>query len=78
MNTPGQWRASNPAELGKALASARQARGLTQQELANRMYIHRSYLARMEAGLSTEQVTRTLSVLRELGFELLVVERRDG
>ena len=78
MNTLGPWRASNPAELGKALAGARQARGLTQQELADRMYMHRSYLARMEAGLSTEQVTRTLSVLRELGFEFWVMERRDG
>ncbi len=78
MNTPGQWRASNPAELGKAIAAARRSRGLTQQELADRMLFDRTYLARMEAGLSTEQVTRTLSVFRELGFEVVVTERKVG
>ena len=37
--------------------------------------IHRSYLARMEAGLATEQVSRTLMLLREAGYELAIVPR---
>jgi ribosome-binding protein aMBF1 (putative translation factor) len=77
MDTSGtpEWRASNPTELGRALARARQSRGLNQETLAARLGIHRSYLARMEAGLSTEQFQRTFAVLREMGMELAIVER---
>jgi transcriptional regulator with XRE-family HTH domain len=65
-------------ELGRALARARRKRGLTQQQLAARLYMQRSYLARMEAGLATDQVKRTFAVLRELGFELAVTEQTGG
>jgi transcriptional regulator with XRE-family HTH domain len=72
-----EWRASNPAELGRALARARQTRGLNQETLAARLGVHRSYLARMETGLSTEQLQRTFAFLREMGMELAVVERES-
>lgn len=74
LGTP-EWRASNPAELGRALARVRQSRGLNQETLAARLGIHRSYLARMEAGLSTEQFQRTFAFLREMGMELAIVEK---
>ncbi len=77
MNTQGkpEWRASNPAELGRALARARHSRGLNQETLAARLGIHRSYVARMESGLSTEQLQRTFAILREMGMELAIVEK---
>jgi transcriptional regulator with XRE-family HTH domain len=71
---PG-WRVSNPAELGRALARLRRSRGLTQEQMAAETGVHRSYLARMEAGLSTEQVQRIFALLRESGYELAIVPR---
>jgi serine/threonine protein kinase len=73
MNTQCGRRVADPIQLGRVLAAARRERGLTQQQLADRMYLDRTYLARMENGLATEQVRRTLIALRELGFELRVV-----
>jgi transcriptional regulator with XRE-family HTH domain len=75
MSTSEVRRASNPAELGRALARVRESSGLSQEALAARLGLHRSYLARMETGLSTEQLQRTFAFLRALGFELAVVER---
>jgi transcriptional regulator with XRE-family HTH domain len=43
--------------------------------LAARLGIHRSYVARMESGLSTEQLQRTFAILREMGMELAIVEK---
>lgn len=68
----------NPAQLGRVLAGVRRERGLTQQQLADRVHVDRSYLARMESGLATEQISRTFAVLRELGFELRVVAKADA
>ena len=70
------WRASNPTELGRALGRLRRSRDLTQEQMASRVGVHRSYLAKMEAGLSTEQIQRTFALLREAGYELAVVPRQ--
>ena len=70
-------RTSNPSELGRALARARQAAGLTQEAMAAELGIHRSYLARMECGLATEQIKRMFGLLRFLDLELAIVERED-
>jgi transcriptional regulator with XRE-family HTH domain len=79
MSTPrDRWIAANPIQLGRVLAGARRESGLTQQQLADRVYVDRSYLARMESGLATEQVARTFAVLRELGLELRVVAKADA
>lgn len=69
------WRAATPGELGKALAGVRRSRGLNQTSLAEMLGVDRTYLARMEAGLSTRQLQRTFAALRVLGCELAVVER---
>ncbi len=70
-----EWRAANPSELGRALALARRSKGFKQEALAVRLGCQRTYLTRMEAGLSTAQIQRTFAFLRELGFELAVVQR---
>ena len=69
------WRASNGRELGRALARLRQQTGLTQEAMATRVGIERTYLARMETGLTTEQLQRGFAILREVGYELAIVAR---
>ncbi|MBK8077840.1 MAG: helix-turn-helix transcriptional regulator [Kineosporiaceae bacterium] len=64
-------RASSPGS-GLAVATARAARGLTQQELADSLSIDRTYLARLESGLSTVLLERSLRLLRRLGAEIIV------
>ena len=61
-----------PADLGLALAEARRARGLSQAELAEATGIERTYLARLEGGLSTLLLQRILRLLRRLGADLVV------
>jgi len=60
-------------DLGRALQEARQSAGLTQEQVAERTAVDRSYLARMDSGLSVLLLQRTLRVLRRLGAELVVV-----
>ena len=69
------WRASNGRELGRALARLRQQTGLTQEAMATRVGIERTYLTRMETGLATEQIQRVFAILREVGYELAIVAR---
>lgn len=61
-----------PSDLGLAIAEARTARGLTQEQLATDTGVERTYLARMEAGLSVLLLERALHVLRRLGAEVTV------
>jgi transcriptional regulator with XRE-family HTH domain len=76
--TSGTWRASNGRELGRALARVRQQAGLTQEAMAARLGIERTYLARMETGLTTEQLQRVFAILREVGYELAIVGRDNN
>ena len=69
------WRASNGSELGRDLARLRQQTGLTQEAMATRVGIERTYLTRMETGLATEQLQRVFAILREVGYELAIVAR---
>lgn len=55
------------ADIGRMIAEARRMRGLTQAELAGRVDIERTYLARLESGNSTLQIERILDLLRTLG-----------
>lgn len=67
-----QWTVRSPADLGRAIAGARSARGLTQQELAEETAIDRSYLARLETGVAKLALERTLRLLRRLGATVTV------
>jgi len=60
------------ADLGAALAEARRARSLTQQQLAESVNLDRTYLAKIEAGTSVQMLDRTLRLLRRLGAEVTV------
>ena len=60
------------SDFGVAIAEARRSRGLTQESLALASGVDRSYLARMEAGLTVVLLDRALRVLRRLGADVVV------
>jgi len=66
------WTIRNPADLGRAIAGVRGARGLTQAELAAQAGIGRSYLAQLETGASQLVLERSLRALRRMGAEVTV------
>lgn len=79
--TRRQWSIHNPADLGRAIAGVRAARGLTQVELAKQADIDRGYLARLEAGASQLVLERSLRALRRMGATITVtvpVKGGDG
>ena len=61
-----------PRDLGLAIAEARQVCQLTQAQVAQSAGLDRTYLAKMEAGLTTLYVNRLLRVLSRLGAQLTV------
>ena len=71
-SAPRIWTVRNPADLGRAIAGVRAARGLTQAELATRAGIGRSYLAQLEAGASQLVLERSLRALRRMGASVTV------
>lgn len=60
------------ADLGRAVQVARLAAGLTQEELAAQTAVERTYLARLESGLSVLLLDRVMRLLRHLGAEVVV------
>src|SRR5579859_2487011 len=59
--------ATNMASTGEPLRRAREARGLTQMELARRAGISRQALGALEAGTYQPGVTVAIALARELG-----------
>jgi DNA-binding XRE family transcriptional regulator len=82
METPSQTDASQPfriytpESLGQAIRHFRREAGLTQDELAKRAGLNRTYLSDLERAKETEQVRRILHVLRQLGARM-TVEKAD-
>ncbi|RYC13293.1 helix-turn-helix transcriptional regulator [Nocardioides zhouii] len=68
-----RW-AYEPAELGRAVRGTRQERGLTQQELAERLGVGRMTISRLERGdsVSVETAMRALS---ECGYAIAVAPK---
>ena len=60
------------SDLGVAVREAREAASMTQEALAEFVGLDRSYLAKMETGLSVLLLDRALRVLRRLGAEVTV------
>lgn len=54
------------------LAEARKARGLTQEQLAALAGVDRTYLAKIESGLTVALLERSLRILRRLGARVIV------
>ena len=75
MDTP-TYRVAHPIQLGLVLARIRAEAGLSQQQMADRIRVQRTYVARMENGLQTQQLRRIFRVLHEAGYELVI--RRRG
>ena len=65
-------RVYNAAGLGAAIRHFRESEGLTQEELAQRVGLQRTYLARLESGNSTEQLERVVKLLKALGARITV------
>ena len=61
-----------PRDIGDAIRVAREARGISQEELAELNAYDRFYLNRLEAGRSTVYFTRLLRTLKSLGIALNV------
>jgi HTH-type transcriptional regulator/antitoxin HipB len=61
-----------PRDIGDAIRVAREARGLSQEDLAEANAYDRFYLNRLEAGRSTVYITRLLRTLKSLGITLSV------
>lgn len=68
----GRYVVREPRQLGVVLARLRTVSGVTQDEMARRIGVHRAYLSRVENGLATEHLTRLFALLRELGYEISV------
>ena len=56
--------------FGRAIKSAREARGLTQREVAEAAHIADKYLSRIELGLATPSVYVASRLARALGVSL--------
>jgi HTH-type transcriptional regulator/antitoxin HipB len=70
-----------PRDIGDAIRVAREARGISQEELAEENAYDRFYLNRLETGRSTVYITRLLRTLKSLGITLSVTfddGRSDG
>jgi len=61
-----------PRDIGDAIRAMREARGISQEELARANAYDRFYLNGLEAGRSTLYVTRLLRTLKSLGITLSV------
>ncbi|HXT93674.1 MAG TPA: helix-turn-helix transcriptional regulator [Trebonia sp.] len=59
-------------DIGDAIRVAREARGISQEELARANAYDRFYLNGLEAGRSTMYITRLLRTLKSLGITLSV------
>jgi transcriptional regulator with XRE-family HTH domain len=70
MKTYQPYRIYTPQSLGSAIRHYRQEAALTQEELAERAGLNRTYLSDLERGNETEQVRRILRVLRQLGVRM--------
>ncbi len=76
VDAPGPYRIYTPASLGQAIRHYRLASQLSQADLARQSGLNRTYLAELEAGKETEQLKRTLQILRLLGVRM-TLEKAD-
>ncbi|HEV2370585.1 MAG TPA: helix-turn-helix transcriptional regulator [Streptosporangiaceae bacterium] len=61
-----------PRDIGDAIRAVREARGISQEELAQANAYDRFYLNGLESGRSTLYVTRLLRTLKSLDITLSV------
>jgi HTH-type transcriptional regulator / antitoxin HipB len=73
-STSRPFRIYTAGSLGAAIRHYRLQAGLSQAELADRAGINRTYLSDLEQGKETEQLRRTLRILKELGVRMTLDE----
>ena len=61
-----------PRDIGDAIRVVREARGMSQEELAEENAYDMFYLNRLETGRTTVYITRLLRTLKSLGITLSV------
>lgn len=66
-----------PRDIGDAIRAVREARGISQEDLAQANAYDRFYLNGLESGRSTLYVTRLLRTLKSLGITLSVTFDSD-
>lgn len=62
-------------DLASALRDLRRERGMTQEELAEWVGVHRNYIGQLERGAMSTQLTRLFEVLSFLGVDVELVPR---
>lgn len=67
-----------PRDIGDAIRAVREARGISQEDLAQANAYDRFYLNGLESGRSTLYVTRLLRTLKSLDITLSVTFDPDG
>lgn len=67
-----------PRDVGDAIRAVREARGISQEELAQANAYDRFYLNGLESGRSTLYVTRLLRTLKSLGITLSIAFDLDA
>jgi transcriptional regulator with XRE-family HTH domain len=68
------FHARSAQDLGLAVKYFRTLAGLSQARLAERAGVHRSYLAALESGHTTEALERLTILLGELGARVYIVK----
>lgn len=68
----------NLETLGRFLQQGRLLRGLTQQQLAEKLGISQSYIWQIEAGRPTIYASRLFELMRETGVHLKAEIDRDS
>lgn len=64
---------ASPAELGRAVRAARLARGLTQEDLADRAGVSRKFVNQLEEGKASAHLGKVLTVMMSAGLVGMVV-----
>jgi len=76
MNGDPTFAIHGPESLGAAIRHYRREAGITQDELARRTSLNRTYVSALEQGHHTVQMNRVLRLLRELGLRM-TIEKAD-
>jgi transcriptional regulator with XRE-family HTH domain len=79
--TTQSWTIRSGADFGRAIAAIRGRRGLTQETTAELVGVPRTYLTRIETGMTVILIERILRILRRLGAEVTVSfssDKRNG
>lgn len=70
-----EWRIGDARDLATALRTLREREGLTQEQLAEWLGVHRNYVAQLEHGELSVQVRRIIDAVALVGADVLIRSR---